>query len=102
MHHTFSLFSRSAFTLGRTAALVTLLAVSGLALTGWTASNESSAQPAATATAKKIRIGVSVPAATHGWTAGASRWAKRAIAVSPNIEFVYATAPGAGEAGRGH
>ncbi len=45
-------------------------------------------------TAKKIKIGVSVPAADHGWTAGVGYWAKKAMAVHPEIEWVYATANG--------
>ncbi|MCE9589387.1 MAG: ABC transporter substrate-binding protein [Planctomycetes bacterium] len=42
---------------------------------------------------KKLRIGVSIPAADHGWTAGVGWWAKRAMAVyGPNVEWRYATA----------
>ncbi len=47
---------------------------------------------ASTPAAKKIRIGVSVPAADHGWTAGVGYWAKRAMAMHPQIEWVYSTA----------
>src|SRR6266704_6113906 len=47
----------------------------------------------AQAPAKKIRIGVSVPAADHGWTAGIGWWAKRAMALHPEIDWQYATAP---------
>jgi ribose transport system substrate-binding protein len=42
--------------------------------------------------AKKVRIGVSIPAADHGWTAGVGWWAKRAMALYPEVEWVYATA----------
>ena len=41
---------------------------------------------------KKIKIGVSVPAADHGWTAGVGYWAKTEMAKYPEIEWVYATA----------
>jgi len=41
---------------------------------------------------KKIKIGVSVPAADHGWTAGVGYWAKTEMAKYPDIEWVYATA----------
>lgn len=44
--------------------------------------------------AKKFKIGVSVPAADHGWTAGIGYWAKKAMAMHPEIEWVYATANG--------
>ena len=41
---------------------------------------------------KKMKIGVSIPAADHGWTAGIGWWAKRAMALHPEIEWSYATA----------
>lgn len=92
---------RRASSLSRRAALVALsaatLAGAAFATLGGMTSSErrETVQPAATpAAAKKIRIGVSVPAATHGWTAGIGWWAKRAMALYPNVEFVYATAPG--------
>lgn len=40
----------------------------------------------------RLRLGVSVPAADHGWTAGIDWWAKRAMALYPEVEWVYATA----------
>jgi len=40
----------------------------------------------------RVKIGVSVPAADHGWTAGVGWWAKRAMAMYPNVEWVYQTA----------
>jgi ribose transport system substrate-binding protein len=43
--------------------------------------------------AKKFKIGVSVPAADHGWTAGIGWWAKRAMSLYPDVDWVYATAP---------
>jgi ribose transport system substrate-binding protein len=42
--------------------------------------------------AKKIKIGVSVPAADHGWTAGVGYWATTQMAKYPDIDWVYATA----------
>lgn len=41
---------------------------------------------------RKVRIGVSIPAADHGWTAGVGWWAKRAMALYPDVEWSYATA----------
>lgn len=55
----------------------------------------SSAEGPATAPApmaKKIRIGVSIPSATHGWTAGVGWWAKRAMALYPDVQWEYQTA----------
>ncbi|HEY0868007.1 MAG TPA: ABC transporter substrate-binding protein, partial [Fimbriimonas sp.] len=37
-------------------------------------------------------IGVSVPAADHGWTAGVVWWAKQAMEMHPEIEWNFATA----------
>src|SRR5262245_23362292 len=42
--------------------------------------------------AQKIKIGVSIPAADHGWTAGVGYWAKTEMEHYPDIEWVYATA----------
>jgi ribose transport system substrate-binding protein len=42
--------------------------------------------------AKKVKIGVSIPAADHGWTAGVGYWAKTEMAKYPDIEWIYATA----------
>ncbi len=41
--------------------------------------------------AKKPKIGVTVPAADHGWTAGVGWWAKQAMALHPEIDWVYTT-----------
>ena len=50
-------------------------------------------EPATSApTARKVKIGVSIPAADHGWTAGVGYWAKTEMAKYPDIEWVYATA----------
>jgi ribose transport system substrate-binding protein len=46
---------------------------------------------------KKIRIGVSVPAADHGWTAGVGYWAQTQMDRYPEIEWVFATAPEPGK-----
>ena len=41
---------------------------------------------------KPIRIGVSIPAADHGWTAGVVWWAKQAMELYPDVEWVFQTA----------
>jgi len=43
---------------------------------------------------KKPRIGVSVPAANHGWTAGITWWARRAMALNPGAEWIFTSAGG--------
>ncbi|MSR44773.1 MAG: ribose ABC transporter substrate-binding protein [Phycisphaerales bacterium] len=40
----------------------------------------------------KLRVGVSIPAADHGWTAGVVWWAKECAALHPEIEWTIATA----------
>jgi ribose transport system substrate-binding protein len=72
-------------------ALTALLTVLGCAKT-----EETPAAGTAPATngvgAKKVKIGVSIPAADHGWTAGVGYWAKTEMAKYPDVEWVYATA----------
>jgi ribose transport system substrate-binding protein len=41
---------------------------------------------------KKPRIGVSIPAADHGWTAGVGYWAQQAEKLHPEIEWIHETA----------
>lgn len=57
---------------------------------GAAAGSAAESQPAKPA--KKIRIGVSIPAAEHGWTAGVQWWAKRAMKLYPDIDWTLATA----------
>ena len=42
---------------------------------------------AATSGGKKLKIGVSIPAADHGWTAGIGYWAKTVKDQQPDIEW---------------
>jgi ribose transport system substrate-binding protein len=73
------------------AAAAFSLVVSGVFLGGVATAPASTAaeqQPAK----KKLKIGVSVPAADHGWTAGVGWWAKRAMKLYPDVEWVYQTA----------
>ena len=52
----------------------------------------ASAQSAAT---KKIKIGVTMPTADHGWMGGANWWAKKAMddwkKKDPNVDFIFKT-----------
>lgn len=56
------------------------------------ASRQGQSGNAETAPARKVKIGVSVPAAEHGWTAGISWWARRAMDLYPDVEWTFATA----------
>ncbi|MFN0131586.1 MAG: ABC transporter substrate-binding protein [Phycisphaerales bacterium] len=77
----------------RTLALAALL-VSSLFLAGAAAPDSTESLSAQQPAKKKLRIGVSIPAADHGWTAGVGWWAKRAMKLYPDIEWVYQTATG--------
>ncbi len=44
------------------------------------------------ATSTKLKVGVSIPAADHGWTAGVVWWAKECSKLHPEIEWTIATA----------
>ena len=56
---------------------------------------------AAVAQDEQVKIGVSIPSATHGWTGGVNYWADRAEGyledTYPNIDFVVVTAGSSGE-----
>ncbi|MFZ4643313.1 MAG: substrate-binding domain-containing protein, partial [Phycisphaerales bacterium] len=47
--------------------------------------------PAAQATSAKFKVGVSIPAADHGWTAGVVWWAKECSKLHPEIDWMIAT-----------
>lgn len=79
-------------------SLITLVCAS-LFLAGCTGSNPTAsggstgttgAEPVAQG--KKLKIGVSIPEADHGWTAGVNHWAKEAAKLYPNVDFVISTA----------
>ncbi len=44
-----------------------------------------------------LKIGVSIPAADHGWTAGVGFWAEHAMDRYDDVEWVYATAADPGK-----
>jgi ribose transport system substrate-binding protein len=47
---------------------------------------------ATTQPTRQYRIGISIPAADHGWTAGVAWWAQRAMALHPEITWQFAAA----------
>lgn len=72
----------------RLVTIVGLLALAiGFAVMGSGVAAQDQPQPV-----KKLRIGVSIPAADHGWTAGVGWWAKRAMQMYPEVEWRYSTA----------
>jgi ribose transport system substrate-binding protein len=73
-------------TFSKTVVVISLLVISLMLLLD--RSPSARAQDAG----KRPKIGVSIPAADHGWTAGIGWWAKRAMALHPEIDWVYQTA----------
>jgi len=57
-----------------------------------TSTSSSSSASGGNASNEKIKIGVSVPAADHGWTAGVGWWSEQTMKMYPDVEWVYATA----------
>ncbi|WNG52060.1 substrate-binding domain-containing protein [Archangium minus] len=74
--------------------LFTMLAALSLVLVlpGCKKSEEKSETAQAPAAAKKLKIGISIPAADHGWAAGVGWWAKKKMSEYPDVEWVLATA----------
>lgn len=72
-------------------SLLALTLAAATVATAPTATTQPAKTPAA---AKKPKIGVSIPAADHGWTAGVGYWAKKAMELHPEIDWVYLTAGG--------
>ncbi|MBT7302696.1 MAG: ABC transporter substrate-binding protein [Victivallales bacterium] len=70
----------------------TVLAMGMTTLVGCGPKNEDVAAAGPHDSGIRVKIGVSVPAADHGWTAGVGWWAERAKAMYPNVEWVYQTA----------
>src|SRR5207245_6318296 len=68
--------------------LVTAVFIAVLAAFGGSASGQGTAT-------KKIKVGVTMPKADHGWMGGANWWAKKAMddwkKKDPNVDFVFKT-----------
>jgi ribose transport system substrate-binding protein len=76
----------------RNRTLIALVLTALLIAIGCTKTEETSAPGGPAAPTKKVKIGVSIPAADHGWTAGVGYWAKTQMAKYPDVEWIYATA----------
>lgn len=85
------------------ALLYTAVGIVGLSLVGCkTGSDESATKTDGSATTgapagKKFKVGVSIPAADHGWTAGIKFWAEQAKKDNPDIDFIIQDAKEPGE-----
>jgi ribose transport system substrate-binding protein len=73
--------------------LLAAAATFGLAANAPTApAPEAKPAPLSVPAKAPVRIGVSIPAASHGWTAGVVWWAKECAKLHPDIEWTIATA----------
>lgn len=70
--------------------LVSALSLFGLSL-GCGTAKKTQTSPSGN-TMETLKIGVSVPAADHGWTAGVIWWAKQAMELYPDVEWSFVTA----------
>lgn len=74
------------------------LAVIGLAMVGCSGGGETAStgdgKAPAPAAGEKLRIGVSIPAGDHGWTAGIVWWAEEMKEKYPDVEFTIQTSNG--------
>jgi len=75
------------------------LALAGLVATGCSptpsspgAASTTGGTAASGSGGKKIKIGVSIPAADHGWTAGVNYWAQEASKLYPEVEWIISPA----------
>jgi len=75
--------------------LVVASAVLCLALGACREAGEGTAGGQGQGEQKTLTIGVSIPSADHGWTAGVGYWAKRAMAAYPQVNWVYMLADNA-------
>lgn len=83
------LMSRKGFFLAALAFL-TLVGCGTSTPTAGTTGGSTGTSPGAPG--KKLRIGVSIPAADHGWTAGVNYWATEASKLYPDVEWVISPA----------
>ncbi len=72
--------------------------IAAIVLAGCQPGTDSGGAAAATAkNGKKFKVGISIPAADHGWTAGVKYWADQAAKQNPDIEWIIEDAKEPGE-----
>jgi len=77
-----------------------LCGIAAITLVGCQSSGDSGGTaPGATAAknGKRFKVGISIPAADHGWTAGVKYWAEQAKKDNPDIDWVIQDAKEPGE-----
>jgi ribose transport system substrate-binding protein len=80
-----------------TAVIAALLLAWGLTGCGDGGGGEGGTGAAPGEAGDRPRVGVAIPAATHGWPAGVIWWARRAMGDYPNIDWQFQTAGNATE-----
>ena len=63
-----------------------------LSVLGCSGGSKTASTEAGTPSGKKLVIGVSIPSADHGWTAGVNWWAKQVMDQHPEVEWILSTA----------
>lgn len=82
------------------AANVANVGIVALMLAGCQAGTDSGSTTAAGGGAKsgkRFKVGISIPAADHGWTAGVKYWADQASKLNPDIDWIIQDAKEPGE-----
>ena len=72
--------------------LLTILAVAGLLALAAGCDQETETVGGGEKGLQDLTIGISIPSADHGWTAGVGWWAEQVQAMYPDVNWVYATA----------
>jgi len=76
------------------------LGIAGVVLVGCQAGTDAGGATAgggAPKTGKKFKVGISIPAADHGWTAGVKYWADFASKQNPDIDWIIQDAKESGD-----
>jgi len=74
-----------------------VLGIAAIMLVGCQSGGSGGGNTVAENGGKKFKIGVSIPAADHGWTAGVKYWAEQAKKDNPDIEWIIQDAKEPGE-----
>ena len=77
----------TAKTLTRRHTIYALTAILAIGFSGCQSPSSPSAG-AAPKNGRKFKVGVSIPAADHGWTAGVKYWAEQATKANPDVEWI--------------
>lgn len=80
-------------------SLISVAALAAMVVTGCQggSGNAGGASSPGLPAGKRYKVGISIPAADHGWTAGVKYWAEKASKLHPDIDWVIEDAKEPGE-----